>query len=294
MNNTATALKTFVESLSDQQIRQFVAHGGFIGIARGTDLSDIQMGNIIFVGDYLANRGSVGELFMDGCYFSSLSQAPELEAGDLKPSAGSKGSDLSARFTASFVKEARGLLALAVIDSADALDDGMARVQSRVAAERLFGEIVDLYEDAAGDRLRGLMKGWGNVAVFQRDGGLTIGFSAGSRALPNNSDSNVAFYVNGAMGHDLFGDPCDEDAFAAWLKRQGIADPELERLIQASREDAGGDAFGELQDGFLEHGKALEALRNDVVAALKKDAEAHKAELTDDLLAWVDAAQREE
>ncbi|MFP5445927.1 MAG: hypothetical protein ACLGIY_20480 [Betaproteobacteria bacterium] len=296
MNNTQTALKAFVESLTDAQVRQFVAHGGFIGLGRGTDLSNIEAGDLLFIGNYLENVGRVSELFMEGCVFSSQSQTAGLEAGDLKPTGGKGGDlDLSARFTARFVKEARGLLAGAIADGADVLEDGMARAQSKVIATRLFYEIVDLYEDAAGLALQGLVKGRGNVAVFRRNGQLAIGFSAGSRALPDHSDSDVAFYANCAIGHELFSDTCAswEDLISAWLTHKGICDSGLTRLIEASREDEQGYELGFLQDAVLAHSDAIEALRNEVVAALKKDAEHHKSELADTVLAWADAQGQE-
>lgn len=292
--NTSQALKTFVESMTDAQVRQFVAHGGFIGLARDTDLSNIQMDSIVFAGDYLANVDRVGDIFMKGCYFSSPSQAAELKAGDLKP-AGGKGGDLSARFTVSFVKEARGLLARAITEHTDALDDGIADAQSKVVAERLFGEVLDLYEDAAGLYLKGLVKGRGNLAVFRRDGGLSIKFSVGNADVPDaiDRDAGLAFYVQCAHGHELFGDRAAEGAIAAWLSSHGIDDAGLQRLIQASSEDEEGYVLGELVDAVLAHSDALEALRNEVVAALKKNSEHHKSQLTEAVLAWVDGRGEE-
>lgn len=176
------------------------------------------------------------------------------------------------------------------------MKEHMTTAECKATADRLFSQLVNLYEDAAGLALQGLAKGRGNVAAFRHGGELVIGFSVGNADVPDAIDreSGLAFYVQCAHGHELFSDRSGgEDAIATWLHRQDINAPELARLIEASREDEEGYVLGELQDAVLAHPEALEALRNEVVAALKKDVEHHKSELAEAVLALADAQGEE-
>jgi len=114
-NKIQQTLKEFILSLSDDQVRQFVAYGGYFGIACGTDLENIDATDFEFIAGW-NNGGVAREIFKPGLFFSG--EAQDVEAADLNPSpdGGEKEIPLHQRFTTQFVSDAREYLLWEVID----------------------------------------------------------------------------------------------------------------------------------------------------------------------------------
>ena len=140
---------------------------------------------------------------------------------------------------------------------------------TQVTAARLYAELIALYEGASELRLRGLLLGHRNVAVFKTDE-LGVDYSVGSVEFGDQIDreNGLAFYCQGAIGHRLFCETKPQTTeTTAWLVGHG-----LQSIVESLNEDH--EEF-EFEEALFKDGRAVAALRNEVLAELKEDAAWH-------------------
>lgn len=79
------ALKKFIEALTDGEIRQLIARGGYIGLTRGTDVESFDEDDFQIVS---GARDRSNEFLFAWDYFFHKEATQEFDDGDLSPPAG--------------------------------------------------------------------------------------------------------------------------------------------------------------------------------------------------------------